>query len=576
MAGGSPYADPAFLAKLARRTRMNYESMAVFAGAITGLFCLFTISHLVRRVGAELGASRRPNIVTAFFRNIRAASLQEFLGLPSGTHLIIITAYLAINLIITFTNLDNTNMPLLSNLASRTGWMAIANLLVVIFLSLKNTPLAILTASSYERLNIFHRVAGYTTLVFVIVHSCSYAALFGSQGAIKRLTERDEIFGMVASGSFLVLVFAGAVVRTWWYELFYYLHVTFWLLAIIMTGLHQPEPSKKIIYATCVAAGIWGLERLIRLIRLAVNSTNNSATLTPLPNGGTRVKLAKSPLGSASGKHGFLWIPAIRAAETHPFTMVATDPLEFVVAAHDGFTQTLHKYAEQNPGTQLKASVEGPYGAFPDAREYDKVVLVAGGSGASFTVGAALDMLKKLRDDEEKEVLFIWMIKNQTYLPWFSHHLKTLQGDRRVKVKVYVTRASAAEIGTQSPPLPSDSSLSGTLVGSHPEKEPLPQLTVTRLSLDTEKEGFSSPVESPVSPSIESKSEPTSDIPIMYGRPDVAFLVCEAVQGVSADKRVLVMGCGPRTLISTVRNSTAGCIADNGPSVELHCEQFGW
>ncbi|KAF4468407.1 ferric-chelate reductase [Fusarium albosuccineum] len=522
MAGDSPYADPAFLAKLARRKQMNYESMAVFAGALAGLFFLFTFFHLLRRVGAELGASRRPNAVAGFFR------------------------------------------------------MGIANLLIVIFLSLKNTPLAILTASSYERLNILHRVSGYATLVFVIVHSCAYAAMFGMQGSLKRLTEKDEIFGMVATGSFLVLAFAGAVLRTWWYELFYYLHVTFWILAIITTGLHQPEPSKKVIYATGVAAGIWGLERLVRFVRLLVCSINNTVTLLPLPNGGTRVTLAKPPLGSASGKHGFLWIPAVRAAETHPFTMVATDPLEFVVAAHDGFTQTLHKYAAQNPGIKLKASVEGPYGTFPDAREYDKVVFVAGGSGASFTVGAALDILKKLSHDEEKEVVFIWMIKNQTYLTWFSNHLETLRGDRRVSVKVYVTRAPTAEIDTETPPSTSVSSSSSTFVSLDPEKEALPQLKIPRLSLDMEKDAFSSPIESPVSPSDDSKPDFINNVPVLYGRPNVASLVHGAVESVPADKRVLVMGCGPRGLISAVRNATAECIMADGPGVELHCEQFGW
>ncbi|KAM5352189.1 hypothetical protein ACJ41O_004912 [Fusarium nematophilum] len=576
MAGSSPYADPAFLAKLARRKQMNYESMAIFAGAMAGLFFLFTGFHLLRRIGAELGTSRKPNVLIAFFRKIRAACLQGFPGLLSGGHLILIVVYLAINTIVTFTNLDNENMPLRSNLASRTGWMGIANLLIVIFLSLKNTPLAILTGSSYERLNILHRVAGYTTVVFVIVHSCAYAALFGLQGNLKRLTERDEIFGIVATGSFLVLAFAGAVIRTWWYELFYYLHVTFWVVGIVTTGLHQPEPSKKVLYATCVAAGIWGLERLVRLIRLAVNSTNNAVTLMPLPSGGTRVTLAKSPLGSASGKHGFLWIPAVRAAETHPFTMVATDPLEFVVAAHDGFTRTLHKYAVQNPGIKLKASVEGPYGAFPDAREYDKVILVAGGSGASFTVGATLDMLKKMRDDDDREVVFIWMIKNQTYLTWFSGHLETLRGDRRISVKVYVTRASASEIDADTPPSTSNSSSSSTYVASDPEKEPLPGLTIPRLSLDLEKEGFSSPAESPISPADESKPEMAGDIPIMFGRPNIASLVRGAVEGVPAEKRVLVMGCGPPSLISSVRNVAAECITGDGPSVELHCEQFGW
>lgn len=304
--------------------------------------------------------------------------------------------------------------------------MAVANVVIVVFLSLKNTPLAILTASSYERLNIFHRLAGYVTIIFVVVHSCAYATLFAGQGMGSRLTEKKEIFGIVAAASFLVLGFTGAFVRSWWYELFYYLHVVFWIVAIIMTGLHQPEPATKIIFITCVAAGIWCIDRLIRLARLAIYSNNNAVRLFPLPNGGTRVILTKPPLGAASGKHGFLWIPAIRAFETHPFTIAAIDPIEFVVSAHDGFTRTLHKYASQKPGCLLKASIEGPYGTFPNPAEYDKIVLVAGGSGASFTIGAALDMLKKLRGDEVKEVVFIWMVRDQCRCQPTGNMSKTL------------------------------------------------------------------------------------------------------------------------------------------------------
>ncbi|KAF4964791.1 hypothetical protein FSARC_7325 [Fusarium sarcochroum] len=569
MAGGSAHADPAFLAKLARRQQMNYESMTIFSAAIAGFFFTLCIFHLARRLCVELGASRKPNILTAFLRSFRAATLNKIPGLPAGGYTVVIVCYLVINVVVTFTNHDNENMPLLSNLASRTGWMAIANLLIVIFLSLKNTPVSILTALSYERLNVFHRVAGYATLIFAIVHSCAYAAVFGEQGLLERLLVPEEICGMVATISLIILALAGAFLRTWWYEAFYYLHVTFWIVAIIMTGLHQPEPSKKVLYIFCAAAGIWVLERIVRLIRIAINSTNNTVTLMPLPNGGTRVTLAKAPLGSASGKHGFLWIPAVRAAETHPFTMVSTDPLEFVVAAYDGFTQTLHERALQNPGIQLKASVEGPYGISPDARGYDRIVLVAGGSGASFTVGATLDMLKKLRPDADVEIEFIWMIRNQTYLTWFSQHLETLRKDRRVSIKIYVTRASAVESLPQRQPSSSSSFSSSTFVEPDLEKEVLPRLTTTRLSLDTEEQEIPSPA---------SSTEDTlpNHIGFYFGRPNVASLVKEAVGNISSDGRVLVMGCGPQTLMTTVRNAAADCTMDNGAGVELHLEQFGW
>ena len=49
--------------------------------------------------------------------------------------------------------------------------MAIVNVAFVTFLALKNTPLAFLTAYSYEKLNPLHQVGGYTTIIYVFLHA---------------------------------------------------------------------------------------------------------------------------------------------------------------------------------------------------------------------------------------------------------------------------------------------------------------------------------------------------------------------------------------------------------------------
>jgi predicted ferric reductase len=291
--------------------------------------------------------------------------------------------------------------------------MAIANMMVVVILALKNTPLALISPWSYERLNILHQVAGCTTVIFVILHACLYTVNFTSQGRPERLLERDEIFGMVAGLSFLVLGFAGMVIRRWWYELFYYVHITFWMLGLIMTGLHQPEVAKKVIYVVPVAGGIWILDRIVRFARLAAYSKGNYVTLTPLSNGATRVTLEKAPIGARPGKHCYLWIPRIRPTEAHPFTIVSTDPVEFVIMSYDGFTSALHTFAKSKPGGKLRASIDGPYGSNPDPMKYDKTILVAGGSGVTFTLSIALDMIRKMGQHDTKEVVFIWIVKQK-------------------------------------------------------------------------------------------------------------------------------------------------------------------
>lgn len=69
MAGGSAHADPALLIKLARRKQMNHESMAVFAGAIVGFFCILTTFHLLRRIGSEAKTcSKKPSALVSISR----------------------------------------------------------------------------------------------------------------------------------------------------------------------------------------------------------------------------------------------------------------------------------------------------------------------------------------------------------------------------------------------------------------------------------------------------------------------------------------------------------------------------
>ncbi len=63
---------------------------------------------------------------------------------------------------------------------------------------------------------------------------------------------------------------------------------------------------------------------------------------------------------------------------------------------------------------------------------------------------------------------------------------------------------------------------------------------------------------------------------ITEGRPDVGQLIREEVAKTARRERILVLGCGPVSLMDDVRNATAASIQCEGPAIELHCEQFGW
>lgn len=176
--------------------------------------------------------------------------------------------------------------------------------------------------------------------------------------------------------------------------------------------MHRPKLSKSTLPIVIFTAGIWSSDRLIRLAKLCWNFFGNYATLTPMPDGAVHVTLHRGICASPRS-HAFLWIPSIRILESHPFTLVSTEPAEFLIRQYNGFTHDLYRAAQEHPGTRLSCSVDGGYGQIPDFMLFDRILLVAGGSGASFTFAIALAVLKKswLLGDT-KVVDFIWTVRN--------------------------------------------------------------------------------------------------------------------------------------------------------------------
>lgn len=292
--------------------------------------------------------------------------------------------------------------------------MAISNVAFITFLALKNTPLAFLTSYSYERLNPLHQIGGYATITYAFLHVTLMCTGFYRLHDIRIVLMHTQINGMIAVSSLFVILVTATFVRKMQYEVFYFTHIIMYMLVIINIGMHRPNYALKVAIITTFAGSIWALDRIIRGCRLLLHARNNSATVTALPHGGTRVVLNRPPSRAVPGTHCFLWIPQIRWVETHPFTIVSVSPeyLEFVVAAHDGFTKDLHRFAQLNPGAKLQASIDGPYGALPPSiHTADKVVLIAGGSGASFTFGMALDTIRKLGGSGKTTINFIWTVK---------------------------------------------------------------------------------------------------------------------------------------------------------------------
>lgn len=573
--------------------------MKIYAASLCGVIALFVLFHWSRWLCARIERSMKsggtsflgqPFVKTS--RLVRNVLVRKVPGFNSAGHALLVTTYVAINVSVTFTNLDTSS---LTNYASRFAVMALGNLAFVVFLALKNTPLAFLTAYSYERLNCLHRIAGYTVFLYIILHASLYTAYFNSIGKLTtKYADRNMIAGIVAGFSLLAGVFAATVLRRIWYEAFYVVHIASFISLIVSIGFHQPDFGKGLI-VTLFIASMWFSDRLIRATRIALHSINNEATLYPLPNGGTKIVMKKMPTRAEAGKHCFVWIPTIRKFETHPFTIHRTNPVEFTVQSHNGFTRDLHKYATENPGVSVRASLDGPYGTFPDPMDYDKIVLIAGGGGATFTFGLAVNVLERLKEDVHKNITFIWAVKKHENLTWFQDqltHLKTHAHSPRVHIDLYVTQSPSALThpapGATSGSSASTSSLSESTPASptdvDPEKNTTLQFTSTS---STQSRSALSEKELEAGVGVETRIEgKTGEVRVdggggeqhvvKAGRPDLEGMIRQAVMTTPGNQRVLVAACGPDGLMDLVRDATARLIRGEGAGVEVHCEGFGW
>lgn len=299
-------------------------------------------------------------------------------------------------------------------------------------------------------------------------------------------------------------------------------------------------------------------------------------------------------------------MPKIRHFETHPFTIVSTSPnLELVISAYDGFTSDLHDYAVKNPGAALHASIDGPYGALPDfSKSADKLVLIAGGSGASFTFGVALDTIKRLAVESTMKIDFIWTVREEgkysnifihvasginydiEAITWFAKELDELRLSPRVNLLLHTTRPSSGNTsGTQTPLSPQvdeeksivfSPSISNPSVTSPSMSSPsLNSSTKTPFKTgDIEKQDAELALGIP----RHHHTHPwdSSVLDVVHGRPDIAALIKDIVSKTDKSQRIAIAGCGPDNMMNVLRKSATEAISVSGPSIEFHSESFGW
>lgn len=216
-----------------------------------------------------------------------------------------------------------------STIGNRAGVMAMGNVVALTVFAGRNNPLLNLTGMNYDTYLLFHRVLGYLAIFHTILHSAMLLGYYKFNGDYAVESVKPYwIWGILATIAAVILWPASVLaVRKRFYETFLSVHHLLVVLFLLGYFYHIKERYgfKWGYEVWCYAAGgIWGVERLFRLLRLALAGWK-TATVTEIPgSGGEYLRV------DIDGVHArglvYLYFPTLswRFWENHPFSVATS------------------------------------------------------------------------------------------------------------------------------------------------------------------------------------------------------------------------------------------------------------
>ncbi|EMD32448.1 hypothetical protein CERSUDRAFT_88076 [Gelatoporia subvermispora B] len=359
----------------------------------------------------------------------------------------------------------------------RAGWVAVSQIPFVILFAVKNSFLGAIGGWGYEMLNHFHQFAGRFFVLAVNAHALGYIYSWTAGGSfishLKSPTMLAGFVGLLATD--VLLVFSFRLVRERAYTFFKTMHIIGVIALFAGVYVHSAS-TRPYLYAAVVLL-------LFSLVLRGIKSKVATAQLYPIPalkatrievrgiNAGWRagMHVRVRVLGGAHGSPGM----GVRGWESHPFTIanVSKNPngtgLVLIVKAAGDWTNRLYDLARtaaaagysekqvdaetQGPAS-VKMMIEGPYGGPGHAmlNSFSGILLVAGGSGITFALAAAEELIQTVRAGKSRvrHARIVWSVPDASnlvpMLPTFAAMLAGASSTRTaLHIDVFYTRASA-------------------------------------------------------------------------------------------------------------------------------------
>ncbi|KAL0575933.1 ferric-chelate reductase Frp1 [Marasmius crinis-equi] len=474
--------------------------------------------------------------------------------------------------------------------SNRAGFMAIAQLPVVFLFATKNSVLSLLLGPGhgYEKLNYIHRWSGRGMFLAAVIHGSLWIQNHLRFG-LPILGQQKEGSGVAALGVLCALVLLSLrPIRRWGYEIFFVLHVLAFVAFFVTICYHTIYAPPWIF----PPLAFYGFDILLRMLKYRIKD----ATLEAVDTQMTLIRIPFCDSGWQAGQHVRLRVFfSGRVFESHSLSIMNAPP-DFSNHSHGGggivlgarvkgdWTRALNSYAtaESDRLSLLDTSLnqektriaevpihvmlDGPYGGSSiDLGDYESVLLVAGGSGATFTLGLLDDIvgrctrLNRRGGEKTRRIEFAWCIRSFGSLDWFAGMLRDIANvvaregkeDLDLHISVFVTCLCNPE------EVPSIPNMDVTI--QRPSVKELLRGIITIPSL---KDGTSTP-----SPAASVEEVPET----------VAGTVAAKLHWIGLGGGVAVCASGPESLTREASNAVAALSMTRGielGGVVLHTEVF--
>ncbi|EKD14602.1 uncharacterized protein L3040_000126 [Drepanopeziza brunnea f. sp. 'multigermtubi'] len=565
----------------------------------------------------------------------------------------ILAGYLVLLIVCSLYGFDTRDVSQWEDVGHRAGHIAICQIPLIVLLAAKRNIIGQLTGLGYERLAWLHRWVARSMLLAVLIHAGFFLRKWGGEGNILSNIKAHATTpsGIAAFAVLLWMIITScAPIRRLSYEVFVVQHILSWLGFLAAVYLHVPAENQK---WTWISLAFWGFDRIVRAaslayINLGLFHQNSSgflsckATFEPLDESHTRVTIMNPPVTWEAGQHLFLACHVVAPLASHPFTissLPSDGKIEFVIRAKGGATKRFFKYAEKSFPTRHRSTtresarsvlIDGPYSRIRPLRQFDSVILLAGSTGATFTIPLMRDLMeswkgqghsRKLHLDPPpgivtRYVRFIWVVKKSSSVTWFGTELDrvirdmdNLQTDGHhinIDISIYVTSkddfaasqsvssvvSTASTICVSDENLPMSSSKSAEYVPPmdcemcrkirDDENAIMPVCDcATRQSRPQVSRASSAMTLTEDTPVRRASSIVDKRINIFSGRPHVSSIIQQVSEVALGEMAVVV--CGPQGLVQTTRNAAAKCSIDRGvhkgtgaQGIYVHAETFGY